>query len=113
MSENLDQQTPAQPPTFPELVQLNLEKRGVKPRCQVCACIGWANFEILPVPSVTPTLAQNLVVYSAVVTCLKCGLKTEHNLNVLGMPVQFEQRRVLTPSELAQQQPSKPLIVTG
>lgn len=106
----------AQPktPEFVRLVTEALEKKNIKPKCPGCSAIGWANFEIFPVPTVTPTLAQNTVLYSAVIHCLKCGLKTERNLNLLGISIQPEQRRVLTASEIAaQQKQSSPLIVTG
>lgn len=101
----------AETPEFVRLVKTQLDAKGIKPKCPGCSAIGWANFEVFPFPSVTQTVSQ-AIMFSAVIHCLKCGLKTERNLNVLGITIQQEERRVLTASEIAQQQ-QKPLIVTG
>lgn len=94
--------TPAEPLQFVDLVKQAFEQKNIKPKCP-CGCIGWANFEIFPVPTITPTLAQNVVIYSALITCLKCGLKVERNLNVLGLTFEIEQRRIVTPDQVRQQ----------
>lgn len=103
--------TPAEPLQFVDLVKQAFEQRKIKPKCS-CGCIGWANFEIFPVPTITPTLAQNVVIYSALITCLKCGLKVERNLNVLGLTFEIEQRRVITPDQVRQQDKRR-LVVPG
>jgi hypothetical protein len=100
--------------TQPELVRLvtnALEARNYKPKCSHCSSIGWATTYVHPVPIVTQSLAGEVIV-SALLVCGKCGAHREHNLNVLGITVTQEQRRVLTPAEIAGQQ-KQPLIVTG
>ena len=113
MSENLDQQTPTQPPQ-PELVRLvtaALEARNFKPKCSQCSTIGWATTYVHPIPVVTHSMTGE-VVPAALLVCGKCGAQRQHNLNVLGIVVQPQERRVLTASEIAQQQQqSKPLIM--
>jgi hypothetical protein len=112
MSEPNEQPTPA--PAQPELVRLvtnALEARNFKPRCSGCSSIGWATTYVHPVPIVTQSLAGE-VITSALLVCGKCGAQREFNLHVLGITVTQEQRRVLTPTEIAGQQ-KQPLIVTG
>jgi hypothetical protein len=101
-----------EPPEFVQLVMRQVEARNIKPRCQSCAAIGWANFQLHHAPVITPTVVHGEVILSACFICLKCGAETRRNLNVLGLEVRQEQRRVLTPAELAGQQ-KQPLIVTG
>jgi hypothetical protein len=112
MTEPIKTPTPAEQPQVSEFVLLVMrafEQKNIKPKCS-CGCIGWANFEVFPAPSITQIAAPNTVTYSALIHCVKCGLKTERNLNLLG--ITLEQRKVLTASEVAAQQ-KKPLIVTG
>src|SRR5688572_17218413 len=98
--------TPApQVPEFVMLVMQAFEQKNIKPKCSSCNCIGWANFEIFPAPTVTPTLAANIVTHSALIHCLKCGLKIERNLKLLG--IELEKRSVLTAGEIAAQQPQR------
>ena len=102
------------PDTQPELVRLvtaALEARNYKPKCSQCPSIGWAATYVHPVPIVTQSLAGE-VITSALLVCGKCGAQREFNLHVLGITVTQEQRRVLTPTEIAGQQ-KQPLIVTG
>jgi len=104
---------PTTPPQ-PELVRLvtnALEARNFKPKCSGCASIGWATTYVHPVPIVTQSLAGEIIA-CALLVCGKCGAQREHNLNVLGISVTQEQRRVLTPAEVAAQQ-KQSLIVTG
>lgn len=110
------QSTPEQPPQpqQPELVRLvttALEARNFKPKCSQCSAIGWATTYVHPIPVVTHSLTGE-VVPAALLVCGKCGAQRQHNLNVLGIVVQQEQRRVLTAAEVAAQQ-KQPLIVTG
>jgi hypothetical protein len=102
----------SEPPEFVRLVMHQLEAMKVKPRCQSCAAIGWASFTLHHAPVITPTVVNGEVILSACFICLKCGAETRRNLNVLGLQVKQEQRRVLTPAELAGQQ-KQPLIVTS
>jgi hypothetical protein len=101
------------PDTQPELVRLvtnALEARNYKPKCPQCSSIGWATTYVHPVPIVTQSLAGE-VIPSALLVCGKCGAQREHNLNVLGITVTQQERRVLTASEIAAQQ-KQPLIVS-
>lgn len=110
MSENLNV-TSAQPPQ-PELVRLvtnALEARNFKPKCSQCSTIGWATTYVHPIPVVTHSMTGEIVP-AALLVCGKCGAQRQHNLNVLGITVTPQERRVLTPSEIAGQQ-QKPLIV--
>lgn len=97
----------------PELVRLvtaALEARNFKPKCSQCSSIGWATTYVHPVPIVTQSLAGE-VITTALLVCGKCGAQREHNLNVLGITVTPQERRVLTASEVAQQQNRPQLIV--
>jgi hypothetical protein len=102
-------QTP-EPPEFIRLVMQQVDAMKIKPRCQCCNVIGWANFTLHHAPVITPTVVQGEVILSACFICLKCGAETRRNLNVLGLTVTQEQRRVITPDQIQQKQP---LIVTG
>jgi len=97
----------------PELVRLvteALEARNYKPRCTECSSIGWATTYVHPVPIVTHSLVGE-VIATALLVCGKCGAQREHNLNVLGITVTQQERRVITPDQIQQKQ--QPLIVTG
>jgi hypothetical protein len=100
------------PDAQPELVRLvtaALEARNYKPKCGQCSSIGWATTYVHPVPVVTQSLVGE-VIPAALLVCGKCGAQREHNLNVLGINVTREERRVITPDQIQQKQP---LIVTG
>lgn len=101
-----------EPPEFVRLVMRQVEMMKIKPRCQSCSAIGWAAFQLHHAPVITPTVVQGEVILSACFICLKCGAETRRNLNVLGLTVTKEQRRVLTPAEITGQQ-KQPLIVSG
>ena len=104
---------PEQSNQQPELVRLitaALEARHFKPKCSQCSTIGWATTYVHPVPIVTQSLAGE-VIATALLVCGKCGAQREHNLNVLGITVAPQERRVITPDQIQQQRP--PLIVTG
>jgi hypothetical protein len=93
----------------PELVRLVTQ--ALKPKCSQCSSIGWAATYVHPVPIVSQSLAGE-VIACALLVCGKCGAQREHNLNVLGITVTPQERRVLTASEIAGQQ-KQPLIVSG
>jgi hypothetical protein len=113
MSENLnDTPAPAQPPQ-PELVRLvtaALEARNFKPKCSQCSTIGWATTYVHPVPVVTHSLTGDIIA-AALLVCGKCGAQRQYNLNVLGIVVQPQERRVLTASEVAAQQQNRPQLI--
>jgi hypothetical protein len=91
----------------PELVRLvtaALEARNFKPRCSQCSSIGWARTYVHPVPMVSQSMTGE-VIATALLVCGKCGAQREYNLNVLGIIVTPQERRVITPDQ--------PLIVTG
>jgi hypothetical protein len=99
-----------QPPEQPELVRLvtaALEARNYKPRCTECSSIGWATTYVHPVPIVNKSMTGE-VITSALLVCGKCGAQREHSLNVLGITVTPQERRVITPDQI---QPKQPLIV--
>ena len=101
-----------QPPEQPELVRLvtaALEARNYKPRCTECSSIGWATTYVHPVPVVTQSLVGE-VIPAALLVCGKCGAQRAHNLNVLGIIVTPQEKRIITPDQIQQKQP---LIVTG
>lgn len=102
----------AQPeqPEFVRLVVQMLEARNFKPKCPQCSTIGWATTYVHPVPVVTQSLLGE-VIPSALLVCGKCGAQREHNLNVLGITVTPQERRVITPDQMQQQR--QPLIVSG
>jgi hypothetical protein len=103
--------SPAEQPSFVDLVVARLEAKSFKPKCSACPTIGWAATYVHPVPVVSQSLAGE-VIACALLVCGKCGAQREHNLNVLGITVTPQERRVLTASEIAGQQ-KQPLIVTG
>ena len=103
--------TATNPQPQPELVRLviaTLQARNYKPKCPQCSSIGWATTYIHPVPTVTQSLTGEIIP-SALLVCGKCGAQREHNLNVLGITLQTEQKRVLTPDRIRQQ--SQGLVV--
>jgi hypothetical protein len=100
------------PDTQPELVRLvtaALEARNYKPKCPQCSSIGWATTYVHPVPVVTQSLVGE-VIPAALLVCGKCGAQRAHNLNVLGIIVTPQEKRIITPDQIQQKQP---LIVTG
>jgi hypothetical protein len=94
-------------PQQPELVRLvtaALEARNSKPKCSQCSTIGWATTYVHPVPIVSQSLTGE-VIACALLVCGKCGAQREHNLNVLGITVTPQERRVITPDQIQQKQP--------
>lgn len=75
---------------FVEAVMRGMSARKVKPRCLVCAVIGWDQFNLIPMPIVMPALAAGEGMQTAAFVCLECGHITFHNLEVLGVGVQLE-----------------------
>jgi len=110
--------TPNESPTpnpqlsFADTVKVQLEAKGFKPKC-FCNAIGWANFEIVNHPVYAPLLMSNQGVPAACLICQKCGEMRFRNLKVIGVNLTVDERRVLTASELAQQQQKPQLIVPG
>lgn len=94
---------PHDAPEFVRLVMQAVTMRKIKPRCFGCDCVGWANFTLHHVPVVTPTMAQGEVMLSACFICLKCGAMTYRNLNVLGLRIEQQEKRVITPDQMRQQ----------
>lgn len=110
MTQNLDQ---PQQPSFAAAVIEALTRLNFKPKCSGCSAIGWLNFEIFAAPVCAPILFSNQVIPAAALICQKCGDVNLKHLHVLGLTITQEERKVLTASEIAQQQPNRPLIVTG
>jgi len=42
---------------FVAAVMRSISALGVKPRCGVCSIVGWANFNLIPMPMMLPALA--------------------------------------------------------
>jgi hypothetical protein len=106
----MNAQTPdPKPLDFAAAVKLALENRNVKPKCLPCGSIGWASLNIGF--GVLPTI--NGGAQLALLVCKKCASVQQFALNDLGLHMKHEERRVLTAGEIAAQQSSKPLIVTG
>ena len=100
---------PSQPQKLADVVALQLRERGVKLSCAACRMVGMAAFEINPVPADRPTVVPPMVMREVSLICMRCGLTMLFNLNVLGIGIQQEQRRVITPDQIRQQ--AQPLIV--
>jgi len=100
-----------EPPEFVRLVMRALAARNIKPRCLGCDCIGWANFSVHHAPVITPTVIEGEVMLSACLICLKCGAEMRRNLNVLGLRVEQQQNRVISPDQIRQK--VQPLVVPG
>jgi hypothetical protein len=95
--------------TFVDAVRTALEAKGFKPKCPACPSIGWLSFEIFGAPCAVATYIQNTHIPIAIIVCRKCGHVSPHSLNAIGVTIQAEEKRIITPDQIQQ----KPLIVTG
>lgn len=98
---------PAKPPSFEEALKKALIERGVKPKCPACGSIGWLQLTVGfgGLPTVNGVAQLGLLV------CKKCAHVQPFAMADLGLQLQQEERRVLTPDQIRQQ--NKPLIVPG
>jgi hypothetical protein len=110
IGQNVVQTDTPQPLDFSQAVMAALNARKVNSRCAGCVAFGWGIFHLHPAPVVTPTAINGVVILSACLICTKCGAMRLFNLNALGLNVQMEQPRIITP---AQAQAAGPLIVAG
>jgi hypothetical protein len=84
------------PQTFDEIVLIQLRSRRVTSICRECAgAQTWEDWEILPMPIVSPLVGAQATVMMVCVTCRKCGYVRLFTLAWLG--IQLEQRRIITP----------------
>lgn len=105
-TENAPEQSEAKAPEFAEVILTQLKARKVKPECAACKMFGWAGFEVNALPADRPTLVPPMVMREASVICKRCGYSMLFNLNILGIGVRQEERRVITPDQIAAQRPA-------
>jgi hypothetical protein len=103
MSSHNAEATEKKPLEFNEAVELALTNKKVKVKCLECGMIGLAGFLLHPAPVVSPTVVAGQVILSAALICGKCGGTKFYNLNVLGLRVEMEQKRIVTPGQVQQQ----------
>lgn len=75
---------------FVAAVMKSVTALGVKPRCVVCSNVGWAKFNLVPMPMMLPALAAGEAMQAAAFVCLKCGHISFHNLEGIGVSMQVE-----------------------
>jgi hypothetical protein len=108
-----NEQSPASTPEpldFAQAVMTALNARNVNSRCVGCVAFGWAIFHLHPAPVVMPTAINGVVILSACLICTKCGAMRLFNLSALGLNVEINQPRIITPG---QAKAAGPLIVAG
>jgi hypothetical protein len=93
-----------EPHDFASAVERALKSRNVKMRCHDCGLVGRAGFHLYGAPVVTPTSVEGQVLFSACFVCGKCGAQKLYNLNVLGLEMRREERRIVTPGQGQPQQ---------
>jgi hypothetical protein len=102
--EGANGQQPQQPTDLASAIKSALDLRRVKPRCSECGHVGFEHFACAPNPAAVSLAAEGHVLLCAALVCRRCGATKLYNLNVLGLRVEREERRIVTPGQGQPQQ---------